>query len=144
METSQHSEAVGQHNWKWIERSVLPLLLHFTTKPQSDINRKPLTHIHSHLDTRPAIYIETICTTFSNFPQTLYTLSICHMPCRSIVGLPQIHKCPKYIFPICLILFTHLPYSKHLVHASLPCLNPHCSFPITHSVPALTHFIFVL
>ena len=43
---------------------------------------------------------------------------------------------PKYIFLV--LLFTHLPHIKYLVHAHLPLLNPHCSSRTTYSVPYVT------
>ena len=42
-----------------------------------------------------------------------------------IIRIFQIHQRPKCIFHILLILFTHLPYSKHLIYApsTLPTLT---------------------
>ena len=45
-----------------------------------------------------------------------------------IVCLFQIQKLIEYIFPICEILFPHLPYGNTLSLHPLPCLNPHCTF----------------
>ena len=58
----------------------------------------------------------------------------------SISSSTLYNKRTEYVFPICEILFTHLPYSRHLVHASSTLKSPYCSSPVAHSVPALTLF----
>ena len=63
-----------------------------------------------------------------------------------IICLFQIHDRPENIFPIYEILFTHLPYGKHiLVHASFTLPKPTLLIPyISHSVTALTLLISTL
>ena len=61
------------------------------------------------------------------------------MPIDRIIGLLQIHKRRKYIFPVREILFAHLPYSKHLFHAPSTLSKPTMLLPIMHSVKHLFH-----
>ena len=74
----------------------------------------------------PSILSIIYITAFNNVPPTPYTVSICHLPNRSIVSymLFKIHKRPKYIFQIRLHSFTLLPYSQHLVHAPTTLVYP--------------------
>ena len=82
------------------------------------------THAHYHIETLHCFQ------QFSSQLNTLLASATCRAD-RSYIELP------KYIFPICYIFFSHLPYSKHLV----TCLNPPLLLPCCHSVPALTLFI---
>ena len=66
------------------------------------------------------------------------------IPIDRIVGLFKIHKRPEYIF-LFASYFSHtcLTANTWSMHP-LPFLNPHCSSPISHSVPALTLLISTL
>ena len=76
---------------------------------------------------------------------TLLASATCHA-INSIICLFQIHKRPNQN--------TSLPFAKYFSHTCmtanswsmhpLPCLNPHCSSPSAHSVPALTLLISTL
>ena len=79
-----------------------------------------------------ALHLHKILHCFEQFSCNSIPSNLPHpMPIACIICLFQIQKRPEYTFPICGILFTHLPYDKHLVHApsTLPTLLlPYCTF----------------
>ena len=72
---------------------------HYKILSQSNINRKPLTHIHSYQDANPIIYIKTL-RGFQQFSSN--SIHFQHLPntitFNRIIHLFQIHKHPKYVY----------------------------------------------
>ena len=100
-----------------------------------------LTGNHS-LTSFPTRTPAQLCTAFINFPPTKCILSICHIPCQSIVSYAfyRFLNAQNKYFPLDTL---HPPFLAANTWSilPLPCLNPHCSYRIALSVPTLTLFI---
>ena len=91
-----------------------------------NINRKPLTRIHSCPDTNYYLHKNS----FNNFDP---------FPCRSIASYAFCKSINAQNTSFSFAWYfshTYLTANTRCMHA-LPCLKPRCSSPIAHSVPAL-------
>ena len=128
-----------------MERPIKQPWRHHTALSQSNINRKPLTHIISHSHHFPTLYIKTPHCFQQFSSNSIHSEQLPHtMPIDSIIWLFQSINAQNTSFPFARYFSqTCLTANTWSMHP-LPCPNPHCSSPISHSVPALTILISTL